>query len=403
MFTKPFSEIEFGDIEAFCEQWPEGVRVEYKQEIPNTIPKIVSSLANTLGGIIIFGVQIDEKNMPILPIEGMPSNRGIQERIIESAFNGIHPPVTPEVKVCVVPDKNGTVVVVVRVNESPETPHAIQNSTKVYIRVGSTTQPYEEPRLADVDRIEYMLKRREKPQELSYRIINRIEKRVADNWDLPNQLVPNITLISRPVFPYRPIISPSEIYEYMRLQASNRLNPILFNDVPLDFGTRQVIGGVSFVGIPMYQEINEHGIIYMKKKLHKSPFKAGHGPKDDKQNEYLEYLQILKDHFDLLQAAKHFYERCEYLGDVEITAKLRDVGGEKLMFGDEPHYDLIQSRPFLDSDISASVKCCARDLIEPEKANDVIVNLLSQLLWGFNIRPGEWESKAFQRLEQWGQ
>ena len=56
------------------------------------------------------------------------------------------------------------VVVVVRVNESPQAPHAIQNSTKVYIREGSITQPYE---LAAIGRIEHLLKRREEPQRIS--------------------------------------------------------------------------------------------------------------------------------------------------------------------------------------------------------------------------------------------
>ncbi len=249
LFTKPFSEIEFDDIEAFCEKWPEGVRVEYKRQIPNTIPKSVSSFANTLGGILIFGVETNENNKAILPIEGMPSDRGMQERIEESAFTGIYPPVTQEVKVCDVPDKNGNVVVLVRVNESPEAPHAIQNKTKVYLRVGSTTQP------ADIDRIEYMLKRREKPQELSNRIINRIKERIADYWCLTSQPVPNLTLIARPLFPYRPLISSSEIYEYLRVGRSNRLSPIPFNDHDPNFGTRQVIGGVCFVGsaIPYWE------------------------------------------------------------------------------------------------------------------------------------------------------
>ena len=218
------------------------MRVEYKREIPNTIPKIVSSFANTLGGILIIGVETNENNKAILPIEGMPRDRGIEERIVESAFTGIHPPVTPEVKVYDVPGKTGNVVILVRVNESPEAPHAIQNSTKVHIRVGSTTQ------LADIDTIEYMLKRREKPQELSNRIINRIEERVADYWCLTSQSVPNLTLIARPIFPYRQLISSSEIYEYLRVGRSNRLSPIPFNDHDPNFGTRQVIGGVCFVG-----------------------------------------------------------------------------------------------------------------------------------------------------------
>ena len=39
MFTKVADEIAFSDIEAFCREFGEGVRVEYKQEIKD-IPKI---------------------------------------------------------------------------------------------------------------------------------------------------------------------------------------------------------------------------------------------------------------------------------------------------------------------------------------------------------------------------
>ena len=54
MFTKSESDITFSDIKAFCDEYREGVRVEYKQEIRH-IPKIVSSFANTQGGIFIMG------------------------------------------------------------------------------------------------------------------------------------------------------------------------------------------------------------------------------------------------------------------------------------------------------------------------------------------------------------
>ena len=40
MFTKLASEIEFDDIEAFCQEWGEGVRVEYKSQIAH-LPKII--------------------------------------------------------------------------------------------------------------------------------------------------------------------------------------------------------------------------------------------------------------------------------------------------------------------------------------------------------------------------
>ena len=43
MFTKSAANITFSDIEEFCRESDEGVRVEYKREVQH-IPKVVSSL-----------------------------------------------------------------------------------------------------------------------------------------------------------------------------------------------------------------------------------------------------------------------------------------------------------------------------------------------------------------------
>ena len=161
MFTKEMNEIKFSDIQAFCSKWDEGVRVEYKREITHTIPKIISSFANTQGGIFIIGVETDKNNKAIIPIEGIANHDGLEERIVQCALTGIYPAVMPEVKICNVEGDEGLsdrVVVVIRVDESPQAPHAIQNSTRVYIRTGSVTQPYE---LAEIARIEYLVKRRD--------------------------------------------------------------------------------------------------------------------------------------------------------------------------------------------------------------------------------------------------
>jgi len=72
MFDKLLDRVTFEDVQSFCEQFLEGVRVEYKSELVQT-DKIVASLANTLGGFFVIGVRTDDKNMPILPIEGMPA------------------------------------------------------------------------------------------------------------------------------------------------------------------------------------------------------------------------------------------------------------------------------------------------------------------------------------------
>ena len=58
MFRTPLQDVDFQQVETFCCVWPEGVRVEYKQKITQ-IPKIVSSFANTMGGIWLIGVKTD--------------------------------------------------------------------------------------------------------------------------------------------------------------------------------------------------------------------------------------------------------------------------------------------------------------------------------------------------------
>ena len=52
MFTKSTDKITFEDvIQKLLPRFGEGVRVEYKRKIVH-VPKIVSSFANTLGGIL---------------------------------------------------------------------------------------------------------------------------------------------------------------------------------------------------------------------------------------------------------------------------------------------------------------------------------------------------------------
>ena len=180
MFTKPIDEITFEDVQSFCTEWAESVRVEYKsdiEEVKGTIPKIVSSFANTYGGILLIGVEADQKNNTVSSLPGIPQRNGIKEQFQQSALTGIYPGVIPEIAVVPVPN-TGNVVVVVRVDESIQAPHAIKDVTQVYIRVGSITQPYEY-NLAEMDRIAYMFKRREDSQVVARQILERIEKRVS--------------------------------------------------------------------------------------------------------------------------------------------------------------------------------------------------------------------------------
>ena len=312
MFTKSESDITFSDIKAFCDEYREGVRVEYKQEIRH-IPKIVSSFANTQGGIFIIGVETANETNKVVAIEGIPNLGGLEEQIIQGATDGIDPPVHPEVIIREVPD-TGNVVVIIRVTESPQAPHAIQNSTRVYIRIGSITQPYE---LAKIDRIEYLLKRREKPQITTQQIIDRIEERIESFFSIIE--IPDITVIVRPVYPHRPIISTGDIYEFAR-EA----------DLSWLYSSRVMGGWVASTRrdteFYSYWELNEYGVVYHRHHLDKIEQHLRGEAK------HLDFRRFVWEIGRTIEKATSLYKKCGYLGNVDITVQLRQVFDETLLF-----------------------------------------------------------------------
>jgi hypothetical protein len=78
LWSKPVDAIIFDDINIFCEQQQsEGSRLDYKLDIPNDFEKVVAAFANTLGGLIVLGVEADKTtNKPVWPpTRGMPKKK----------------------------------------------------------------------------------------------------------------------------------------------------------------------------------------------------------------------------------------------------------------------------------------------------------------------------------------
>jgi len=366
VFSKLIDEITFEDVESFCKESGENVRVEYKSDITvkRHIPKIVSSFANTYGGIFLIGIEADKtKNEVIFPIQGISQRNGIEEQIQQSALTGIYPGVIPEIKLIDVPNSNN-LVVVVRIDESIQAPHAIEGSTDAYVRTGSITQPYKR---SDMDRLAYMFKRREDSQVVAGQIMNRMEERIQVLYATEK---PNLTVIAKPVFPYRPVISTSEIYA---LDKGYKWYP------------RRVAGGVSYLlkeDGSIYREFNEYGIVCYRTALSEA-----------EGQQVIEYGQIPFAIKFLMQDAERLYTKCGYLGNIEVTAELRQVFGKKLYDTTSTVSGKMRSitegvhpePECFDSTISASTQCLLSDFQDAEKRTDIVEELVHPLLWPFNI------------------
>ena len=164
LWSKPVAQITFADVDEFCKTMqPEGARLDYKGiDFPKDLAKTIAAFANTLGGLILLGVDADKNsNTPLWPpTVGMPMAAGLSERVIQVAQDAIYPPVRVDVSNIIENDLLPThAIVVIRVPESREAPHATEKNTRVYVyeRTGNKNEPYE---LADIDRIEHLLNRR---------------------------------------------------------------------------------------------------------------------------------------------------------------------------------------------------------------------------------------------------
>ena len=83
LYTKRITDIEWNDVVDFCNQRiQEGATLDYKKDFPNNLQKTIASFANTMGGIILIGVDEDNENKPILPVDGIIFERGISEKIM---------------------------------------------------------------------------------------------------------------------------------------------------------------------------------------------------------------------------------------------------------------------------------------------------------------------------------
>ena len=98
LWHKPVELVTFDDIEAFCQLgYTEGPRLDYKAEIPNKLHKVVAAFANSLGGLIVLGIEADKAtNKPAWPPRGMKKAPGIEERITAICRDNIYPPVCPK-------------------------------------------------------------------------------------------------------------------------------------------------------------------------------------------------------------------------------------------------------------------------------------------------------------------
>ncbi len=242
VFAGPIDDVTFDDVRAFCvEQVRENTRLEYKQEFSSRRPghqiaKLVAALANTQGGVVLYGVDEVEDRLPNLAPTGQPLGDDARRRVLSASAANVAPPVLAEVSGLLQnPEDSGKGFLLIRVAASDEVPHTVAGNTDVYVRISDQSEPVR----ASVEQIALMLARRDRAislqearrQEARRRLVELIgptrRKRTrAAIWvsvgprtatepffvpaDLRDQL-PKFSLFSRCWARHQPVDSPSNI------------------------------------------------------------------------------------------------------------------------------------------------------------------------------------------------
>jgi predicted HTH transcriptional regulator len=143
IFTGQIADIAWQDVADFCDSQPaESAMLDYKEAMPRELEKTVAAMANTLGGVLLIGIEEDDESKPKLPIQGVVMQPGLVEQVTSICVDNIYPPVIPEVQLCTSDDRTRAVIVI-RVPQSRDAPHAISKNTRVYVRTGRQNKPEE--------------------------------------------------------------------------------------------------------------------------------------------------------------------------------------------------------------------------------------------------------------------
>src|SRR5215469_3523241 len=189
LFTAPLGTITADDVQAFLDlDLEEGTRLDYKEAEKNNdgppakMIDVIVAYANTQGGLLVLGVEADERTNRPIKREGLTFlKRGsLEEAITSRCYSSIIPPLAPEIGVCpfksnaslVEPDR---AFVVIRVQ-----PSATVHSTKencVLVRVNSECQN------ADLMTLRFLLEREQKREEIA----KRLSTQVLDGYWLARQ------------------------------------------------------------------------------------------------------------------------------------------------------------------------------------------------------------------------
>lgn len=369
IFVKPIQEITFEDVECFCnERVRENVRLEYKREFSKKNPakqitKEIAAMANTQGGLILFGVA-EKDRRPELPLYGMPKTKNIDQKVKSFSLDRIYPPLFPEVQLCDLPADPTRIVMVIRVHESDETPHAIEGRTEFYVRDDDMCIP----RKATYEEIEWLQSRRKKAVENRERLLQRANSRFATihGSDPSNYF---LTIAVLPLFPSKILVPLGELLEVVS-KSQLLYSGGHFPHTSTPYTCHESICFL-WADKRIYNELNIFGLLYHKENI---GLKMAEEDKDVVDQRYILYRIILVLNFCL-----NFYKQLGYWGLILIHFSLEGIRGKKLRGLDSLGFPEFWGEAVIDNSFQLNRRVSVQELAN--QLDEIVLDIYKQFRW----------------------
>ena len=373
LFDKSINDLTINDINLFCENNGEGYRIEYKSSFDDNvrrkIPQIVSSFANSHGGVLIIGVRTNG-NRAILPIAGIerPDREEITLTIQNLCRDNIYPAIFPIIKEITAEQNN--IVIIVFVEESIDSPHAIENKRKVYIRTGDSAEPHD---LCDLQRMRGLFEKKDQSKIL----IENLEKRSFDFLKEPISnifLLPHLRIIITPTFPRNKIINKNDLYNFCRNLRTQ--TAIRYDDLFAVANLKRISDGIcGHLPGRWFFYLNMFGFL---SSFHISNFRNYIGQEGERQIKVINFSQTIEEIAYNLHLMKQLFITAAWDGNVLIKFSFKKVKDTSLsIFND----DEITTNIALEDDINSFYETDSFNVKSIDNA--IISNLLYDAIWSF--------------------
>lgn len=395
LYRKPIGEITWEDVVEFCEQQiPEGGYLDYKEDFPSKLEKTIAALANTLGGLILIGVEEDQENKPVLPVKGIEFKRGLSERITNIILTNIAPPIFPEIQVCLNSDKSRAIIVI-RIHPSEHTPHAISSNTQVYLRTGNRNKPES---LAGVDQIEWLSEKRQKSVTLRQQLSQEAERRFRRQYGRrflgsagsdSIMLKGLFTLSLCPLYPKDYFCNPPELNQVVSdLFVRDYFRTDDFFPITRHRNGEIVKNGITLVflekDMAYYTELNSFGLYYYRQIL-QSRYKP---PGNQDIMMIMRATEMFARLDEFIDSGNKFYKNLSYYGPLRFEMELDSILDYAL--GPYPEQDLLYS---LEDQIHFDENLLAGTL--EERKFELIYGAVRRIGWAFGLDISEGLLKKF--------